>query len=365
MRTMVRLPLAALLAAPLWGATPAALEQTVVFRAGEDGYNTYRIPALIVTKKVTLLAFCEGRRYSRSDTGDIDLVVKRSSDQGRSWSRAIRIADFGADTVGNPAPVLDRRTGAIWLLLTSNHGQDTEKQIRTRTGKDTRRVWVSSSRDDGRSWAPPREITASVKPAAWTWYATGPGNGIQLASGRLMIPCDHDDSDGLRYSHVIYSDDGGQNWKLGGSAGPMCNGSAVVELSDGALLLNMRSYHGKNRRAVAVSRDGGLSWSEPVLDETLVEPVCQASLIRFGRRRRSVLLFSNPAATRRVNMTVRLSRDQGKSWPVARTIHAGPSAYSNLAELKGGLVGLLYEKGEQDPYETITFARFPLSWLER
>jgi sialidase-1 len=337
-------------------------EEIAVFRAGHDGYHSYRIPALLVTKKGTLLAFCEGRRNSRSDTGDIDLLLKRSTDGGRTWSAAITVADFGPDTIGNPAPVVDRKTGTIWLLLTSNPGASNEKQILEKTASGTRTVWVTHSKDDGLNWAKPLEITSAVKKPDWTWYATGPGNGIQLRSGRMVVACDHNRGGVTeRYSHVIYSDDHGATWKLGGSAGPMCNESAVVELNDGALQLNMRSYHGKNRRAVSHSKDGGLTWSDPVLDETLVEPVCQASLIRFGK---NTLLFSNPASTQRENMVVRLSRDDGKSWAVSKTVHAGPAAYSNLAELRGGMVGLLYEKGTASPYDLISFAKFSLRWLE-
>jgi sialidase-1 len=130
----------------------------------------------------------------------------------------------------------------------------------------------------------------------------------------------------------------------------------VVELRDRSLMLNMRSYHGKNRRAVAWSKDRGETWSESKLDEALVEPVCQASLIRYGKNR---LLFSNPADEKRVRMTVKMSRDEGRTWRVARVVYEGPSAYSSLAELKGGRVGLLYERGEKRPYERITFAAFP------
>lgn len=343
------------------GPQPASVD---VFTAGQGGYHTYRIPAIIRTAEGTLLAFCEGRREHRRDWGDIDLLVKRSTDDGRTWSEAISVADFGADTVGNPAPVVDRRTGIVWLLLTRNPGDVPEKEIQPGISGPTRTVWVTHSRDDGRSWAAPADITASVKEREWIWYATGPGNGIQLRTGRLVIPCDHNRIDSTRrYSHVIYSDDGGATWKLGGSAGPDCNESAVAELRDGSLMLNMRSYSGKNRRAVSVSRDGGLTWSAPALDEALIEPVCQASLIRFGKGKSSVLLFSNPAATKRVNMTVRLSRDDGRTWSHSKPIHPGPSAYSNLVELRGNAVGLLYERGEESPYERITFARFPLKWL--
>ena len=342
----------------------SALTSVDVYTAGQDGYHTYRIPAAIRTVKGTLLAFCEGRKNNARDWGDIDLLVKRSADSGRTWSKAITVADFGADTIGNPAPVVDRRTGAIWLLLTRNRGDVPEKQILPGLSGATRTVWVTHSKDDGLTWATPADITASVKQPDWSWYATGPGNGIQLRTGRLVIPCDHNRRDATRrYSHVIYSDDGGKTWKLGGSAGPECNESAVVELRDGSLMLNMRSYAGKNRRAVSISRDGGLTWTEPVWDDALIEPVCQASLIRFGKGNSAVLLFSNPADTRRVNMTVRLSRDEGKTWSSSKTVHAGPSAYSNLVELKGKTVGLLYERGNADRYERITFARFPLGWL--
>lgn len=328
--------------------------ETVVFRSGEDGYHTYRIPAIVATKKKTLLAFCEGRKSARGDSGNIDLLVKRSTDQGRTWSPAITVADFGGDTIGNPAPVVDRSNGTIWLPLTRNPGDTTEKQIQARTGSGTRTVWITSSRDDGQTWATPTDITATTKLPEWTWYATGPGNGIQTRSGRLVIPCDHNrDPASERWSHVIYSDDHGASWKLGGAAGPQCNECAVVELRDGSLQLNMRSYAGRNRRLVSVSRDGGLTWSTPVTDESLIEPVCQASLIRYRKDR---LLFANPASTKRERMTVRVSRDEGRTWASEQLVHAGPAAYSNLVELPRGGVGLLYEKGEKSAYEAIVFA---------
>ena len=326
-----------------------------VFVSGQDGYHTYRIPAIVQSKKETLLAFAEGRRASGRDYGDIDVLLKRSRDGGRTWSGAITVADFGVDTIGNPAPVVDRATGAVWLLLTRNPGDVAEKAIQAGLSGHTRTVWVTSSRDDGVSWAPPVDITASVKLPDWTWYATGPVNGIQLRSGRLVIACDHNRGDvSRRYSHVIYSDDHGASWKLGGSAGPDGNESTVEELADGTLMLNQRSYAGRNRRQVSLSKDGGLSWSDPVLNEALVEPVCQGSLLRVGKW----LYFANPAATKRERMTVKASRDGGKSWTAGRLVHAGPAAYSNLVALRGGRLGLLYERGEKSPYERIVFGSF-------
>jgi sialidase-1 len=325
-----------------------------VYRAGDGGYSTYRIPALIATRKGTLLAFCEGRRNSASDSGDIDVLLRRSFDNGRSWSPVQVVADMNDDTVGNPAPVVERSTGEILLLLTRNPGRINEAQIIQGNGRRT--VWLTRSRDDGATWSVPTEITDQVKQSGWTWYATGPGNGIQLRSGRLVIPCDHNRQEGNeRHSHVIYSDDRGASWHIGGIAAVGTNESAVVELRNGDLLLNMRSYHGRNRRAIQRSHDGGLTWSPLEFDETLIEPVCQASLISLGRGR---LAFSNPAATTRTRMTLRLSKDDGATWATSRVIHEGPSAYSSLARLRNGSLGLLYENGTKTPYEAITFTSF-------
>lgn len=342
-------------------AAPAGPEQVEVWRAGTDGYHSYRIPALLVTRRGTILAFCEGRRNSRSDAGDIDLLVKRSTDGGRTWSAQQVVSDMGADTIGNPCPVEDRKTGRIWLPLTRNPGNLTEREIEKDSSRGTRTVWITSSNDGGKSWDPPREITSTTKDPGWGWYATGPGNAIQLRTGRLVVPCDHRRFAGqARHSHVIYSDDHGKSWKLGGSAQPDTNECAVVELNDGSLLLNMRSYAKKNRRAVARSTDGGLTWSGFRHDEALIEPVCQASFIRFDRKH---LLFSNPASTKRERMTVRVSRDEAQTWTSGRVLHDGPAAYSALAVLRGGQIGCLYERGETSSYDRITFARFPLQWV--
>lgn len=341
------------------GAVPR-LEQQVVFRSGEGDYHTYRIPALIVTSKGTVLAFCEGRKKGRGDAGNIDVLLKRSTDGGKTWGRTQVVWDDGENTCGNPCPVVDAKTGTIWLLLTHNLGADTEAQILAGKSKGTRTVWITRSTDEGATWAKPVEITRAVKKPNWTWYATGPGVGIQTKSGRLVIPCDnYVAGTRARQAHVIYSDDSGQTWKLGGVVGPDCNESQVVERSDGTLLFNMRSYRGTNRRLVTTSKDGGETWSQLEEDPALIEPVCQASLIRSP----AGLLFSNPASKKRERMTVRLSRDEGKTWPVSRVLHAGPAAYSCLAVLSEGTFGCLHEQGEKSPYETITLTRFSPSWL--
>jgi sialidase-1 len=345
------------------------LKQRAVYHAKDDGYFTHRIPAMIVTSKGTVLAFCEARSGSAKDSAPTDVVLRRSLNNGKKWTAAQVVAHIAGATVGNPTPVEDRKTGVIWLLLTSNPAGLTEKEIEGGSTKGTRTVWVTHSDDDGLHWAPARDITASTKKPNWTWYATGPGNGIQLTDGRLVIPCDHKVAGtNAFYSHVIYSDDDGKTWKLGGSAGPETNESAVAQLSDGALLLNMRSYAGKHERAIAVSHDGGVTWSGVRWDAALIEPVCEGSMVSYvaaGEGGKHYLLFSNPADTeKRDRMTVRLSYDDGKTWPVARMIDAGPSAYSSLAVMRDGTIGLLYERGTKNAYQEIEFAHFDLSWLE-
>lgn len=347
------------------------LTKADVFVSGTGGYHTYRIPAVIVTPKGTLLAFCEGRKTGRSDHGDLDLVLRRSTDNGKTWSPMRIVYEEGGDekvTIGNPCPVVDQDTGRVWLPFCRNNDD----------------VLVTFSDDDGKTWAEPREITDTVKRSGWGWYATGPGVGIQLArgkhKGRLVIPCDHGEQiDGKRvmYSHVFYSDDHGQTWTLGGTVDRHTDECQVVELSDGTLMINMRNYWGRDgkqqakdkMRAVATSRDGGETWENLRFDQTLIEPICQGSFLRYSTTEDSGpdrLLFSNPASkTTRHRMTVRLSNDEGKTWPVAMLLHEGPSAYSCLTVLPDGSIGCLYEGGENDAYEKIIFARFSLESLNQ
>ena len=360
----------------------APLLQQDVFVAGQGGYHIYRIPALIVTSNLTLLAFCEGRKHSRSDTGDIDLLLKRSTDCGKIWSEPQVVWDDGPNTCGNPCPVVDETTGTVWLLLTHNPGDTGEAQIKAGKTGATRTVWLSHSEVNGKTWAPPVDITATTKDPAWGWYATGPGVGIQIQHGphrgRLVVPCDYSFQSADRAgsapaveggSHIIYSDDHGQTWKLGGTVSPQMNECQVVELSDGAgaLLLNMRNTTKANCRAQSLSHDGGQTWTVPDFPPELVEPCCQASILRYdwpNGKEPARLLFSNPASPRRWDLTVRLSRDDGKTWPVSKTLHEGPAAYSCLAVLPDKTIACLYECGRTNAYEKITFARFPIAWLE-
>jgi sialidase-1 len=373
-RIAILLGLLCPLVSPLWAEEPV---ETEVFRSGTEGYHTFRIPSLVVTKKGTLLAFCEGRKKGRSDTGDIDLVLRRSSDGGRTWSPLAVVWDDAGHTCGNPCAVVDQSTGTVWLLMTWNDGAVHERDIAAGHGADSRRVFVAHSTDDGQSWAEPREITPHVKEKDWTWYATGPGAGIQLErgehAGRLVIPCDHKTREGDEtkqtergYSHVIYSDDAGRSWRLGGATpSDKCNESEVVELADGRLMLNMRSYDPRVKaRRVSVSDDGGATWSEPEIDRTLIEPICQGSIRRYRWPLGEIpgaILFSNPASTeRRERLTIRASLDDGATWKHERLLYEGSAAYSCLAVLPEGEIGCLYER---DDYGRIVLARFGWDWL--
>ncbi len=335
-----------------------------LFSSGEGGYNSYRIPAIFVSPGGTVLVFCEGRKHSLSDTGDIDILLRRSSDGGKTWEEPRVIADAGKDVFGNPAPVGDRN-GTIHLLLTWNLAEKGEKLILQESAPRT--VWVVRSSDDGKTWTAPVEITDYVKEKDWTWYATGPGHGIQLHSGRLVVPCDHAvklspgeefDPNKHYYSHIIYSDDSGITWRTGGTV-PRggTNECQVAELSDGSLYLSMRNYDGSFKRAYSISEDGGLTWGGVEIDDSLVDPVCEASILSV--REKGLVLFSNPASLKRENLTLKISYDDCKSWNIYKVVYEGPSAYSDLA-FWNDTIFCVYENGTSSPYERITLAMIEL-----
>ena len=371
--TLVKLLLVRILFGTLLMGAEKPFEIQSLFRKGVDGYNNIRIPAICVTKAGTLLAFAEGREAG--DKGDIDLIMRRSTDGGKTWSDIEVLWDDSDNTCGNPCPVVDLDTGTIFLFLTWNFGSDSETAIMTGKSEHPRSPWITFSDDDGKTWAEPEKLP-HLREREWTWYATGPGNAIQLTrgshKGRLVIPANHADKitakrDSKTYrSHIIYSDDHGESWRLGAIQETLTNESTVVELADGSVMQNMRSYHGKGNRAVAVSGDGGVSFAPVYLDDELQSPVCQANILRYSwpEENQSRILFSSPTGEKRAGITVRLSYDEGKTWPVSKIIHEGPGAYSNMVRLPGGNIGLLVEIGESSPYETISFITFDINWLE-
>lgn len=332
-----------------------------IFKSGTDGYNTFRIPAIVTAKSGKILAFAEGRVNGRSDTGNINLVMKSSEDGGHAWSPLQVIWDDGENVCGNPAPVVDLKTGTVHLLMTWNLGDDHERQIIDGESKDTRRVFVCSSVDEGLTWTRPKEITSTTKQDNWTWYATGPCHGIQLKygdnAGRLVVPCDHIEAGTKKYySHVIYSDNHGETWKLGGTTPQdQVNECTVAELPDGRLMLNMRNYDRTQKsRKVSYSSDGGITWSDIRADSTLIEPICEASLLYSDVTDK--LYFLNPASTdSRTNMTLKASSDYGKTWKTETVLNTGPSAYSDLTLIDSNTLGCLYEGGKFNPYEGIIF----------
>lgn len=333
-------------------------QDTTLFQAGTEGYACFRIPTVLALPDGRVLAFAEGRRHSLSDSGSIDIVVRLSTDGGTSFSPLRIVVSGNGDTAGNPCPVYDRVTRRILLLFNRNRAGGPEDMILR--GEAERTVHLTESPDGGETWINEREISRQTRKEKWTWYACGPCHAVQMADGRLVVPCNHavlderTHSSGNYIAHVIFSDDHGQSWHIGEDVAEKTNECTLAALENGELLINMRSYHGRGCRALAVSRDGGAHFTDFRLEPALPEPICQGSMLNLAEDGREVVMFVNPSNTReRRNLTLHASADQGVTWQAAYTVQEGPAAYSDLAALPGKRLGILYETGENTPYEKI------------
>lgn len=361
--------------------------ETAVFAKERFDPPFYRIPSLVVTQKGVLLAFCEARHNASGDHAENDILLRRSFDGGHTWGPVQVVAEDGRNSLNNPTAVVVRETGRIILMYQRwpcgyHAGDDPAHNIKAvepgYEGDRICRTFLITSDDDGSSWSGPREITRAVKRTGEERATVaGPGIGIQLRrgkhKGRIIMPFYEGPAPYRIYA--VYSDDLGENWSCGAPAEDADAGNGnenqVVELADGSVMVNSRHYGAGSRacRKVALSRDGGETWSALKDEPILVEPGCQGSILRYSDPLdglRSRILFSNPASEkRRENGTVRLSYDEAQTWPVSRVIKSeGMFCYSCLAVLPDFSIGCLYERvrDEKSPI-TITYANFTLAWL--
>ena len=402
--------LAATLVGPGSGCAAAPmLEKVHLFEEKTDGFVSYRIPGLVVTAKGTVLVFCEARKYSGLDWGEIEIHSRRSTDGGRKFSLARQIAHRGPRLPRNPANADQPPRKVI-----GEPGQQTVNNpvaIADRDGTvhfvycvEYMRTFYMRSTDDGLTWSPPVDITAAAEGfrPEWPWrvIATGPCHGIQLRNGRLVVPVWLAKAEGGAHGNAvvatIFSDDRGATWQRGEIAVPNTattpgmSESTVAQLGDGRVMLVARNHAPSHRKVVVFSRDGATGWSRPEFAEALPEPICQASLFSYadptapGKTR---LLFSGPDSLERAdgkaapgarrdrrNLSVKLSHDDGRTWTASRSLESGPSAYSDLAVLPDGTILCFYESGRPGttrpnstrtdwPYARLTLARFNLVWL--
>ncbi|MBK7926073.1 MAG: exo-alpha-sialidase [Bryobacterales bacterium] len=368
-----------------------------LFQSGTGGYALYRIPGIVVTAKGTLLAYAEARKSDRGDWGPIDIVLRRSTDGGATWSAAKVIAKVEGEhrknpvalaqslanpsdvTYNNPVAIADRKTGAVHFLFCQEY----------------MRAFYMRSDDDGQSFGKPVEITATFdrfRPEYnWKVLATGPGHGIQLSGGRLLVPVWLSTGTG-GHAHrpsvtsTIYSDDAGRSWQRGAIAVPdtpewvFPNETAAAELSDGRVLLNVRTESKGNRRLLTTSGDGATGWSAPQFHENLLEPICFGSMATLAVDGKSRLLFSNPDNLEktggvaepgknrdRKNLAIQVSYDDARTWMVKKVIEPGWAGYSDLATDAKGWIYCFFERGGigDNHFKTaaLTLVRMDVEWL--
>jgi sialidase-1 len=391
------------------GALPAAeprLEKSDLFEAGKGGHKLYRIPGIVVTARGSVLAYCEARKYSGLDWDDIEILMRRSTDGGKTWSAPTGLPRPDGKLERNPVALTNPELAKRAPVAKDQIAFNNPVAIVGRQGPvhflycvDYGRCFYLRSDDDGVTFSKPLEITSAFEPFRkeydWKVLATGPAHGIQLKNGRLVVPVWLSRATGGNAHRpnlmaTIYSDDNGKTWHGGDIVSREkephieFNETAIAQLSDGRVMLNIRNTSTRNRRAIAFSLDGATHWTEPIFDEQLKEPVCMASLCRLsekGKQDRDRLLFATPdnllrfgkpakpgTMGDRKNLTVKLSYDEGKTWPVSRVLDPGFSGYSDLAVGPDGTIYCLYERGSTDGKDIfatryLTVARFNLEWL--
>lgn len=331
-----------------------------VFESGQDGYQSYRIPAIIGLPNGDLLAFAEGRVNGAADFGHVNIVMKRSKDKGKTWSQLSIVAENGSLQAGNAAPVVDLTDPAYpdgRIFLFYNTGNKPEGEIRKGIG--IREVWYKTSSDQGKTWSDPVNITSQVKKSDWRSYANTPGHAMQFPNGkykgRIYVAANHSVGDPLPHfedyhAHGFYTDDHGRTFHLSMTVPfPGSNEATAAELLGNGLVMNSRNQKGKPRtRIVSVSEDGGVTWDTTYYDKHLPDPVCQGSILNVGyKHHQAILAFCNNDDTaHRRNLTLRISFDGGKTWAKKYLVdRKGVStAYSDIVKISKHKVGVLYER---------------------
>jgi sialidase-1 len=352
---------------------------TLVRKPGDDGSKAYRIPGLATSNKGTLLAVYDIRYDGFADLpGDIDVGLRRSTDGGRTWEPQQVIVDFDKSVpdskgngVGDPAILVDQKTGAIFVIaLWSQGNRAWHGSGPGTTPAETGQLVLVKSTDDGKTWSAPVNLTAKIsgRDPKWRLLFNGPGAGIQTRDGTLIFAAQFRDAEGAPHSCFLASRDAGETWALSTpaiAAKPPTSEAQLAELADGSLLLTMRDESRSGKRAWARFQPKKTlpegSWDE--WRSELPDPTCMASLVRHPS---GALIFSNPASSKnRAGMTLRVSDDDGITWSTGRVLDPRPAAYSCLSILADGTVGVLYEAGEKNSAETLVFANVSMDWIRQ